>query len=364
VTATVRIAGGGVSGLATAALLASQGVAVEVFDRHVGGGGRFHGGWQVLDNGLPPCDALDELASLGLTGRPPVIPVHRAVFLDPLGGRHQVASREPYTYFLRRGGVGSLDAWLRDQALAAGATLREGCEAPPDAQVVATGPRRADGVAREIVFSSDLADTVMVLFDPAVTPSGYAYLFCLEGHATFGVAQVRRLRSLAGARDVAWARFRRELGDFQVRDRRESGQFMTFSPPPTLRATDGRWYVGEAAGIQHFLFGLGIRFALRSASLVAEGVLGRWDQERYERELRRPMLASVAMRWGYERLGPRAFRRLCRMASTRDFRELLLRAQRPSVARRALARVVMAAWADRPGSRGPLGGWHRRREAA
>lgn len=362
-TATVRIAGGGVSGLATAALLARQGAAVEVFDRHVGGGGRFHGGWQVLDNGLPPSDALDELASLGLTGHPPVIPVHRAVFVDPFGGRHEVASREPYTYFLRRGGAGSLDAWLRDQALELGATLREGCEAPPDVQVVATGPRRADGVAREIVFSSDLPDTVMVLFDPAVTPSGYAYLFCLEGHATFGVAQVLRLRSLPGARDAAWARFQRELGDFQVRDRRESGQFMTFSPPRTLRGPDGRWYVGEAAGVQHFLFGLGIRFALRSAALVSDGVLGRWDPVRYERELRRPMLASVAMRWGYERLGPRAFRRLCRMASTRDFRELLLRAQRPTVVQRTLARVVMAAWADRPGSRGPLGGWHRRREA-
>lgn len=352
------------SGLATAVLLARQGVAVEVFDRHVGGGGRFHGGWQVLDNGLPPSDALEELASLGLSGRPPVIPAHRALFLDSSGERHEVSSQEPYTYFLRRGGEGSLDGWLRDQALASGVSVREGCEAPPDVQVVATGPRRADGVAREIVFSSDLPDTVMVLFDPAVTPSGYAYLFCLEGHATFGVAQVRRLRSLPGARDAAWARFRRELGEFQVHDRRESGQFMTFSAPRTLRGPDGRWYVGEAAGVQHFLFGLGIRFALRSASLAAEGVLGRWDQARYERELWRPMLASVAMRWGYERLGPRAFARLCRMASKRDFRELLMRAQRPTLTRRTLARLVMAAWAERSGSRGPLGGWHRRREVA
>ena len=58
--------------------------------------------------------------------------------------------------------------------------------------MVATGPRQADGVAREVVFASDLPDTVAVLFDPTVTPTGYAYLFCLGGHATFGVAQVRR----------------------------------------------------------------------------------------------------------------------------------------------------------------------------
>ncbi|HPS79070.1 MAG TPA: helix-turn-helix domain-containing protein [Thermoanaerobaculaceae bacterium] len=208
----VHIAGGGVSGLATAVLLARQGAQVEVHDRHVGGGGRFHGGWQVLDNGLSPVDALEELHGLGLTGRPPVVPAHRAVLLDAFGGRHEVSSRAPFTYFLRRGGEGSLDAWLREQAIELGVTLREGCEAPGDAQVVATGPHRADGVAREVVFASDLPDTVMVLFDPNVTPSGYAYLFCLQGHATFGVAQVRCLRLLPAARQVAWVRFRRELG--------------------------------------------------------------------------------------------------------------------------------------------------------
>ncbi|HNX51214.1 MAG TPA: NAD(P)-binding protein [Thermoanaerobaculaceae bacterium] len=358
----VHIAGGGVSGLATAVLLARQGAQVEVHDRHVGGGGRFHGGWQVLDNGLSPVDALEELHGLGLTGRPPVVPAHRAVLLDAFGGRHEVSSRAPFTYFLRRGGEGSLDAWLREQAIELGVTLREGCEAPGDAQVVATGPHRADGVAREVVFASDLPDTVMVLFDPNVTPSGYAYLFCLQGHATFGVAQVRCLRLLPAARQVAWVRFRRELGDFAVRDPRESGQFMSFAPPPTLRDRDGRWHAGEAAGVQHYLFGLGIRFALRSASLVADGVLGRWDQARYERELRIPMLVSVAMRWGYERLGPRAFRVGCRLASKRDFQELLVRAQRPGLLRRALARVVMAAWDEGPRNQGPLGGWRRRRE--
>ena len=57
----VRVAGGGLSGLATALLLARAGRGVEVWDRRVGGGGRFHGGWQVIENGTTEADALEEL---------------------------------------------------------------------------------------------------------------------------------------------------------------------------------------------------------------------------------------------------------------------------------------------------------------
>ncbi|HPC83974.1 MAG TPA: NAD(P)-binding protein [Thermoanaerobaculaceae bacterium] len=361
----IRVAGGGLSGLATAVLLARQGAEVEVFDRRVGGGGRFWGGWQVLDNGLTPTDALVEFEQLGFPGVPPVRPARRAVLLDAFGGRHEVASAEPYTYFIRRGGEGSLDAWLRDEALASGVALHEGHNAPPGTEVIATGPRRADGVAHELVFRSDLPDTVMVLFDPTVTPSGYAYLFCHEGHATFGVAQVRRLRTLPEAHRMAWARFRRELGGFAVEDPHEGGQRMAFAPPRSLRGADGRWYVGEAAGVQHFLFGLGNRLALRTAALAASGVAGLWDPERYERILYRPMLASLALRWAYERLGRRGFKHLCRLASRLDFRNLLLWLNATSGLRRGAARLVMAAWRENGDESGPLpGAWHRRRERA
>jgi flavin-dependent dehydrogenase len=361
----IRIAGGGLSGLATAVLLARRGLAVEVWDRHRGGGGRFAGGWQVLENGSRETDALQELRSIGLEPDFPAVPMRRALFLDGFGGRFEVSSAEPYSYFVRRGGsAGSLDAWLRGLAKSAGVALRESTAAPPDADVVATGPRQADGVARELVFASDLPDTVAVLFDPSVTPTGYAYLFCLGGHGTFGVAQVRGVSSLGRAREQAWRRFREAFGEFAVRDGREHGQFMNFSLPSHLRAADGRWRVGEAAGAQDFLFGLGNRLALRSAGIVAEGIAGRWDGEAFRSGLLRPMRATVALRFAYERMGRRAFSAFCRRASRGDFRRFLIRLQRPRVVTDAVARVVMAAWRERRGCRhGPLCAWCREREA-
>jgi flavin-dependent dehydrogenase len=360
----LRIAGGGISGLATAVLLAQDGFKVEVFDRHRGGGGRFTGGWQVLENGSTPLDALEELRTLGLAPDLPVIPVTRALFLDGFGRRYEVGSAAPFAYFIRRGGgEGSLDAWLRGQAVVAGVALRDETPAPNDVEVVATGPRQADGIARELVFASDLPDTVAVLFDPVLTPTGYAYLFCLSGHATLGVAQVRRVGRLREAGEEAFRRFRTVLGNFAVGNEHESGQFMNFSLPRHLRAADGRWSVGEAAGVQDFLFGLGNRLAFRTAGLAAAGIAGRWDDAAFVRTLVRPMRSTVGLRFVYERLGRRGFAGFCRLASRGDFQKLLLRLQRPGPMLDAAARLVMAAWRERKGCRhGPLCTWCRRRE--
>jgi flavin-dependent dehydrogenase len=360
---SVRVAGGGLSGLATALLLARAGRDVEVWDRRVGGGGRFHGGWQVIENGTTEADALEELAGLDLQGFE-ALAASRATFLDGMGGRHEVASARPFAYFVRRGaGAGSIDAALRRQAIEAGVALHEGQTAPERVDVVATGPRQADGVARELVFASDLPDTVFVLFDPRITPTGYAYLFCLGGHATFGVAQVRRTAGLRGAAREAWRRFRAELGEFEVRDELEGGQYMNFFVPRDLRDGAGRWHAGEAAGVQDFLFGLGNRLALRSAALAAAGVLGQIEPGRFRRTVLAPMRHTVVLRFAYERLGRRGLARFCRAAAGGDFRDFLIRLQRPRAIGRAPAGVVMAAWRERRGCRhGSLCSWCRRSE--
>jgi flavin-dependent dehydrogenase len=364
VTKHIRIAGGGISGLATAVLLARDGFAVEVWDRHLGGGGRFAGGWQVLENGTSTTDALEELREMGLRPDIPVIPAVKALFLDGFGRRYEITSATPFAYFVRRGGgEESLDAWLRRLAASTGVVLHEGLPAPAETDVVATGPRQADGVAREVVFGSDLPDTVAVIFDPKTAPTGYAYLFCIAGHATFGVAQVRGVERLRDAQREAWRRFREALGDFAVRGEHEGGQFMNFCLPRHLRGRDGRWYVGETAGVQDFLYGLGNRLALRSAALVAAGIAGQWDHDRFVRTLLRPMRATVALRFAYERVGRHGFAAFCRLASGGDFRSLLLRLQRPGAVKAAIATAVMAAWRERDGCRhAPVCSWCRRRE--
>ncbi len=360
----MRIAGGGLSGLATAVLLARRGVGAEVFERRTEAGGRFAGGWQILENGTSGEDVLAELAGMGLGEGFEAVPARRAVFLDPGGGVHEVGSTEPFAYFVRRGGgEGSLDAWLGRRAAELGVTVHRGVAAPADSDVVATGPRQADGVAREVVFRTGLPDTVAVLFDPRVTPTGYAYLFSLAGHATFGVAQVRHVAGLRRAQAEAWRRFRDHLGPFTADILHEGGQYMNFFLPSGLQDARGRWYVGEAAGAQDFLYGLGNRLALRTAALAAGGLSGGWDGVAFRRRVLSPMRTTVALRFAYERMGPRAFTSFCRAAARRDLREMLVGLQRPRPAGRMLSALVMAGWRERRGcGHAPPCSWCRRRE--
>jgi flavin-dependent dehydrogenase len=360
----VAIAGGGLSGLSSALLLARAGFDVTVYERKPVAGGRFAGGWQILENGSSPADVLEELAAAGFPRGVPVHPLHRAVLLDGFGRRFEVASQRPFAYFVRRGaGEHTLDSWLLGLLEQAGGRVVRGVEPPTAVQVVATGPRQADGVAREVVFTSRLADTALVLFDPAVTPTGYAYLFSLGGHGTFGVAQVRRTASLRAAQKLAWRRFRDLLGEFPLEVVHEGGQYMNFSIPTALQDGAGRWWVGEAAGVQDYLFGLGNRLAMRSAALAVGGLLGQWDGAAFENGLRRPMATSVGLRCLFEALGRRGLAALCRAAAGGDFRDFLLRLQRPRLATTLLATVARWVWRERRGCRhGALCQWCRRRE--
>ena len=263
---------------------------------------------------------------------------------------------------------GSLDAWLRSLALAAGVALREGVAGAGRRRGGRDrGPRQADGVAREVVFASDLADTVAVLFDPAVTPTGYAYLFCLGGHATFGVAQVRRVAGLPRGASVAWRRFREALGEFAVRDEREHGQFMNFSLPATCAPPTGAGTSARRPGCRTSSSASATGWRCAAAGLAAAGIAGRWDAGAFRRAI---VAADADDGRGcaslYERLGRRSFAAFCRRASRTAISAACCCAlQRPGAASRTpLARAGDGgvARAPRLPARAACARWCRRRE--
>jgi len=319
----------------------------------------------VLENGSREEDVLVELARLGLEPACELVPMREALLLDQDLRRYPVRSEAPFAYLVRRGeGEGTLDYWLRSEAENVGVRLEEGSAGDgwqPD--VVATGPARADGVAREMVFRTSAADVAAVLFDPGLTPTGYSYLFVRDGWGTLGAAMVRGVGRLRRAAAKAFAILRREL---EVEVEEEVGEqvlFMNFGIPRHLSSRDA-WYVGEAAGVQDFLFGLGNRLALRSAALVAAAVSGEeWDEPEFVRSIARPMETSVLGRAAFELAGPAATTAACRWLSGGDFRSRLVALQRPTGPRSLLARFVMALWRDRGGcDHLPVARWCRRRE--
>jgi flavin-dependent dehydrogenase len=334
---TVTVAGAGPAGLAAAIHLRRSGVPVAVFERREAVGARFIGEWQVLESYSRREDALDELRQMGIEPGFEHFPATWAHLIDDRGKKLEVRSRAPYGYFLRRGvEAGTLDRALEAQARALGAEIHFGRKlAPEEADIVATGPGPADGIAKEVAFHTTGPDRIEVIFDPALAPGGYAYFFVLSGWATLGLALLDGYSKLEAQFEKALSRFQ-QIQPFTMESPRPGYSYMNFFLHGSSQCSS-RLFAGEAGGFQDYLFGLGIRYALVSGHLAARSLVERVPyDELWRKRLLRGMRSSLGARLLYESLGRHGLRRFVAQSSRRDFRDFLHSWARPSWWRLAL----------------------------
>ena len=82
-----------------------------------------------------------------------------------------------------------MDSALARQAESLGVKLHFHQTLPKaEADIWAVGATCPAGVAKEMVFRTDLPDTFITLLDNRLTPQGFAYLFVIDGEATIGAA--------------------------------------------------------------------------------------------------------------------------------------------------------------------------------
>lgn len=280
---TVRILGAGPSGLAAAIVLARAGRTVEVFERRDDCGARFGGDLQGLESFSGPVDVLDELRAAGIETDFTHRPFSRGYQYN--GNRadlHEFPA--PAFYLVRRGTMAdSIDQSLKRQALAAGVTLHFG-RSVPDAdshdagiQIVATGPRsrRPYAVCRGFVFRTEAPDIAVALLNDRAGLKGYSYLLVSNGEGCLCTSlwgDFRKVHTcLAEARRLLLQRW-----PMPVRDERPVGGWVHFSGRPQW-TRGSALVVGEAAGLQDFLWAFGLRAALRSGVLAAQSLLSRTD---------------------------------------------------------------------------------------
>lgn len=277
-TAPLRILGAGPAGLAAAITLASAGRAVDVYERRRDCGARFGGDLQGLENWSSDEDAVDELARCGLAADFYRAPVAHGYQTNGRRVDHLRFPR-PAFYLVKRGRApDTLDQGLKRRALDASVRLRFGETCDPDAaDVLATGPRglRPFAVDRGIVFRTDAPDVAAVLLDDRAAHKGYAYLLVAGGYGCLCTMLFDRFATIHQAFETARAALL-TLWPVRVWDARPVGGVGHFAGAPCWRA--GRaLVVGEAAGLQDFLWGFGIRMALRSGVLAAQALLAADD---------------------------------------------------------------------------------------
>jgi flavin-dependent dehydrogenase len=299
----VRIAGAGPSGLAAAIVLARAGRAVELFERRSRCGARFGGDLQGLESWSSDVDVLEELRGLGIETDFHAAPCFRGTQTD---GMHDdtFAFERPAFYIVKRGDVpGSLDRSLARQALTLGADIHFGAACPAGtADIEATGPRGRAPFAIDtgIVFETDSPDCAVALLNDDIAPGGYAYLLITQG---YGCCCTMLFDDFPSIHD-RFARAREALIErrgISVRNARQVGGL------GHVRARAG-WIsgasrcVGEAAGLQDFLWGFGIRLAIRSGALAATSLMGDADYAAAaESAFAGRLRIGVANRWLWER---------------------------------------------------------------
>jgi flavin-dependent dehydrogenase len=320
----IRIAGAGPSGLAAAIVLARAGRAVEVHEAKSDVGTRFIGDLQIIEGSSEAERVPDFLDRVGIERNFYFRGVDWATFYDHHGVARVIRSAQPYGYFIRRGAEeGTLDRGLLAQARAEGAKVVFNSRLA-DADIVATGPASPDGLAREMTWRSSEPERIDVFFNHKLSPGGYSYMFILDGVATFGCAIVSDFKRIDDYFDHSLAEAR-ALHAFDVPGEHRTGySYMNFHLKSRATANGAR-FVGEAAGFQDYLFGLGLRYALTSGFLAARSILEWRDfDELWRAELGAKQETSLVNRFLYEAGGNFGLSMFARRAArAKDFQRYL-----------------------------------------
>ncbi|MEJ2215174.1 MAG: FAD-dependent oxidoreductase [Gemmatimonadota bacterium] len=273
----VSVVGAGPSGLAAAIALARRGIRVTVYERHRQVGGRFHGDFQGLENWTTEVDVLEWLAGLGIEPTFPHRPMDAITLVGPDLRAAPARSDRPLLYVVQRGPQpGSLDRALRARAEELGITIRFGQAVQPKSLpgpvIVATGPHGTQAVVAGVLAETSHPDQVVVIAKNALAPKCYAYCVIWNGRATVATALATDFPRAWSCFQLARDAFARVgLTDFR-NERRFGGRANITLGRPLQEGP--RLYVGEAAGLQDYFLGFGLRYAVGSANLAAEALVG------------------------------------------------------------------------------------------
>jgi flavin-dependent dehydrogenase len=346
----VKIAGAGPAGLAAAIVLASAGRRVEVHEQRDRVGARWKRGLQILENFSEKEDILDFMKRSGIKASFWRSPIHEITLWAGRGRKHLFRSDVPLGYFVRRGAQpGEFDRGLLDAATAAGAEVRFGSRlGTGEARVRATGPRRVNGIGKEVTFKTPLSDRMTVILDPELAPGGYAYLFIVDGEATMGMAILGGYDRVDELYGRTAARFR-QIEGVDPSGGEEAVLVANYFLKDGLTGPAGEIWAGEAGGFQDYLFGFGMRYAVTSGVLAARSISEDLEYNTlWKQTLLGKQKVSLWNRFLYEKGGPWVPSLLIGMARrSGNLRDFLLKFYAPAGWRLLLADAIAGSWKSR-----------------
>ena len=310
----VHILGAGLSGLSAAIILSKNGYDVHVHEIRSDSGARFDGDFQGLENWTGSKDFFDEMREWGLD--PDSFKSDAFSVVDLIHPDDEIT--QPITdgvafRVVERGtDEHCIDQGFKRMAIEAGATIHYGSKrGPEECQIIAAGPKDSSAVAFGEIFHTDHPNHVSFQLNDKLAPGAYSYLIIIDGIGLICTCLWRKQKKSGRYLNetIAWYESHYELNRRPIKRVGGKGDFSL----PDKYFHDGRYYVGEAGGLQDFMWGFGMRYAITSGVLAAKSILGEGD---YESEVRKNLVPlikiSATNRFLMNRIGDNGFKMVAR----------------------------------------------------
>lgn len=305
-----EIVGSGPAGLVAAINLARAGYRVTIYEEKPDVGHRFHGDFQGIENWSSEEDAAVLLERLGIQINHICHPYNELTVFDANLNKRIIRSQRPLFYLVQRGNVpGCLDHGLMEQATRSGVEIvfNKRVDKLEKGGIIGIGPRAADAIAKGIVFDTNMEDAAAAILDDRLAPKGYAYLLIHRRKATMATCMFKDFKKERECFERMVETFKRLFPSLTIRDAKEFGGYGNFFfGKPVFE--NGKYYIGEAAGLQDCLWGFGMRYAMLSGYLAARAIIEDKDYEALVRKRLMPMQrASLVNRFLFEMLGNKGY---------------------------------------------------------
>lgn len=175
--------------------------------------------------------------------------------------------------------------------------------------IVATGPNPNNGIFgidKGVIFKTDAKDTAIGVVNSELADNGYSYLLITKGYGCLATCLTSNFDKIGEYFDKS-KDFLLDRLDVPFSDVKRVGGMGSFSLEGRLKDGD-RLYVGEAASLQDFLWGFGIRTAITSGHLAARSIIDGEDyEENAKQHFTNRLKASVVNRYFWEKDSKRGY---------------------------------------------------------
>ncbi len=339
----INIAGAGLSGLTAAINLALKGYKVRIFEKNKNCGERFNNDFQGLENWSSETDILEELRAMNININFYYEPFYKLKIFDSELNQKNINSKKPLFYLVKRGNdKDSIDSALKKQAESLGVEIIFNKRVEEkEVDIIATGPRRTDAIAKGITFNTDKQDNIAIgILNNNIAKKGYSYLLISKGEGTIATVLFDDFKSVNQYFEKTLEAFNKIINIKKINVKEFSGFGNFFLSKKYY--DKGKLFTGERIGLQDYFLMFGMRYAITSGYLAAKSIIENKDYNYLiNNRFREQLKTSKTNRFIFELLGNRGYKLLINRIKKEDTLSYMNKLYNDSIIKKILYPITL-----------------------